>query len=297
MTNTTKSGFVAIVGRPNVGKSTLLNQMIGEKISIVSQKPQTTRTKITAVLNDAETQMVFLDTPGYFKPKNRLGEYMAEVVNSSIADVDVVVLVVEVRGEMPQKAETEIIEALKARNLPAILVINKIDTIAKERILPVIDVYSRLYDFLAIIPISAKQGEGVADLVLEIKKKMPEGPWLFEEDMLTDQTERQIAADMIREKLLGELSDEVPHGTAVEVILMQDGNNGCLNISANIYCEKESHKGIIIGKKGDMLKRIGSLARISMEEFFQTKVYLQLWVKVKEDWRNKENIMRNMGFK
>lgn len=297
MTNVLKSGFVAIVGKPNVGKSTLLNGIIGEKISIVSQKPQTTRTRITAILNDGDTQMVFLDTPGYFKPQNKLGEYMADVVRTSIADVDVVVMVVDItRGDEPQKAEIEMIEALKQEKLPAILVINKIDTQPKEKILPMIEAYRSLYDFEAIIPVSAKNKEGITHVIAEIKGKMPEGPWFFEEDALTDQTERQIAADMIREKILGALSDEVPHGTAVEVILMKDEKDGCLHISANIYCEKTSHKGIIIGKGGHMLKKIGSLARASLEEFFDTKVYLQLWVKVKQDWRNKEMDLKNFGF-
>jgi GTP-binding protein Era len=241
--------------------------------------------------------MVFLDTPGYFQPKNKLGEYMADVVRASIADVDVVVLVIDItRGTEPQRSEIEMIEAIKRENLPVILVINKIDARPKEKILPAIDAYRGLYDFIAVIPVSAKTQEGVDELLGEIRVKMPEGPWFFDSDELTDQTERQIAADMIREKLLGALSDEVPHGTAVEVILMEDQQDGCLHISANIYCEKESHKGIIIGKGGAMLKKIGSLARLSLEEFFDTKVYLQLWVKVKEDWRNRESDLRNFGF-
>lgn len=292
-----KAGFAAIVGRPNVGKSTLLNAMVGEKISIVSAKPQTTRKKITAILNEGDTQLVFLDTPGYFKPKNKLGEFMAAEVLSAFADVDAAVFVADItRGEKPQNIEAEMIEALRRENCPVILAINKIDSLPKEKILPVIENYRHLHDFAAVIPVSAKTGEGVADLVCELKKQMPEGPWFFDPEELTDQTGRQIAADRIREQILTALSEEVPHGTAVEVIQMEKQKDGCLHISANIYCEKTSHKGILIGKSGSMLKKIGSLARVSLEEFFGEKIFLQLWVKVKENWRDKEADLRSFGF-
>ena len=293
----TKAGFISIVGKPNVGKSTLLNHMTGEKLSIVSQKPQTTRTRITAIRNIENTQMIFVDTPGYFKPRNKLGTYMTDTVHQALEGVDLVILMVEARTEKPNEAELAIIKSLKENNMTALLVINKIDTVQKEKILPVIAEFSQLYAFEAIVPVSAQQGDNVDVVLEEIMKRMPEGVWLYEEDEMTDQTERQIAADIIRGKMLEELEDEVPHGVMVEVIQMKEGANGCLNIAAEIYCEKRSHKGIIIGKKGAMLKKIGSLARVSMEEFFDTKVYLELWVKIKEDWRNKASDIKKFGFK
>jgi GTP-binding protein Era len=288
------SGFIAIVGRPNVGKSTLLNQMIGEKVAIVSSKPQTTRTKIMAILNTERSQMIFLDTPGFHKPKTKLGERMVSVVSQSIGDVDCVLMVVEPKVELNQN-EQQIIKKIEASGMPAILVINKVDTVRKDELLPVIDAMSKAYDFEAIIPVSAATGENVDMLIEELEKQMPEGPQFFPEDMFTDQPEKQIVAEIIREKVLRLLNDEVPHGTAVEILKMKD-KNGMLDISANIYCEKDSHKGIIIGKKGAMLKKIGTYARQDIERFFDAKCYLQLWVKVKEDWRNSNFNLKELGF-
>lgn len=296
MNDIKKSGFVAILGRPNVGKSTLLNRLVGEKISIVSEKPQTTRTKITGIANVDDTQMIFLDTPGLIRPRTKLGDYMKKVVRRSIGDVDCALLLVNPDRAEPGKTELEIIENLKQAGIPALLLINKVDTLPYERVLPVIAAYNERMDFAAIIPISAARGDGVEEVVQELKGLLPEGPAFFPEDMMTDQTERQIAADIIREKMLKLLSDEVPHGVAVEVVKMVEGDNDVLNISANIYCEKDSHKGIIIGKKGAMLKRIGTLAREDLETFFEIKVFLELWVKVKEDWRNRERILNDFGF-
>lgn len=290
-----KSGFIAIVGRPNVGKSTLLNKLVGEKVAIVSNKPQTTRNKIMAILNTEQSQMIFLDTPGFHKPRTRLGERMVQAVNQSIGDVDCVVMVIEME-EALTKAEQQILDKIKQAHLPAILAINKIDGRSKGDILPVIDMVSRLHEFEAIIPISAQTGENVPHLVEELEKLMPEGPQFFPEDMFTDQPEKQIVAEIIREKLLRLLTDEVPHGTAVEIIKMKERPDGMLDISANIYCEKDSHKGIIIGKKGAMLKKIGSIARQDIERFFDAKCYLQLWVKTKEDWRNSNFQLKELGF-
>lgn len=290
-----KSGFIAIVGRPNVGKSTLLNKLVGEKVAIVSNKPQTTRNKIMAILNTEESQMIFLDTPGFHKPRTRLGERMVQTVNQSIGDVDCVVMVIEME-EALTKAEQQILDKIKQAHLPAILAINKIDGRSKGDILPVIDMVSHLHEFEAIIPISAQTGENVPHLVKELEKLMPEGPQFFPDDMFTDQPEKQIVAEIIREKLLRLLTDEVPHGTAVEIIKMKERADGMLDISANIYCEKDSHKGIIIGKKGAMLKKIGSIARQDIERFFDTKCYLQLWVKTKEDWRNSNFQLKELGF-
>ena len=293
----TKSGFIAVVGRPNVGKSTILNRLIGEKISIVSKKPQTTRTRITGIVNVGDAQLIFTDTPGYFKPKNRLGEYMSDAVLKSIGDVDMALLVATPEFGEPGDIELEIIENFKKTGIDAILVLNKIDRVKKPELLALIAKYSALYDFSAIIPACALTGEGVEVITDEIIKLLPHGPELFPEDALTSQTERELAADRIREKLLECLDDEIPHGTAVEVSKMKNADNGCLNIEATVYCEKKSHKGMIIGKKGAMLKKIGTLARKDLEEFFETKVFLELWVKVKGDWRNKPSALRDLGFK
>jgi GTP-binding protein Era len=291
-----KAGFIAIIGRPNVGKSTMLNKMVGEKLAAVSDKPQTTRTRILAILNRNKTQMIFLDTPGFHRPKTQLGSYMVKVVSDSIKDVDCALMVAE-PDKAPSAIELEIIEKLKQAGIPAVLAINKIDTVNKEKILPVISAYSQQFDFEAIVPVCAKSGEGMEAVIDELDKLMEKGEWFYPEDMLTDQPERAIAAEIIREKILLCLSDEVPHGTAVEILKMRDRDNGIIDISATIICEKASHKGIIIGKQGKMLKKIGTLARIDMENFFEQKIFLELWVKVREDWRNKKRDIHDLGFK
>lgn len=291
----TKSAMITVCGRPNVGKSTLTNTLAGEKIAIVSNKPQTTRNRITAIIERGETQFVVMDTPGFHKPRTRLGDYMVNVVRESVADVDLVLLLVEPVAEIgPQ--EQALMERISAAGAPAVLVINKIDTVDKTRLLAVMSAYSAVFGFDAIIPISAKTGEGVDELMDEMEKFAVEGPHLFPDDMITDQPERQICAELVREKLLTCLDKEIPHGTAVEVTKFSERDNGIIDIEVTIYCEKESHKGIIIGKKGSMLKRIGELARADIEEFMGTKVYLQTWVKVKENWRDSMASLRNFGF-
>lgn len=293
----TKNEFVAIVGKPNAGKSSLLNSIVGEKVAIVSAKPQTTRTRITGVLTQEETQYVFIDTPGLHKPKTKLGEYMVKQVGESVADVDVAVLVVDFKGE-PVKAELDLIERFRELKIPAILVVNKIDTLArKEEIIPRIDTYRKLFDFAAVVPLSAKTGEGVDILLKELKPFAQEGPHFFPDDAVTDQPERVIAAEIIREKLLRNLSDEVPHGTAVAIEAMKERPDGnIIDIDAVIYCERETHKGIIIGKGGAMLKKVATEARQDMEQFFDIKINLKTWVKVKDDWRNHEGLVRSFGY-
>ena len=294
MTNT-RAAMITICGRPNVGKSTLTNALVGEKIAIVSNKPQTTRNRITAIVSRGNTQFVLMDTPGFHKPRTRLGDYMVNVVKESVADVDAVLLVVEpVAAIGPQ--EEELIERLKTTGAPAILVINKIDTVDKTRLLSVMALYAQAFDFDAVIPVSAKTGEGLEELMDEMEKYAVEGPHLFPDDMITDQPERQICAELVREKLLQCLDREVPHGTAVEVTKFSERDNGIIDLEVTIYCEKDSHKGIIIGKKGAMLKKIGELARRDIEDFMGTKVYLQTWVKVKENWRDSLAQLRNFGF-
>ena len=291
----TKSAMITVCGRPNVGKSTLTNTLAGEKIAIVSNKPQTTRNRITAIIERGETQFVVMDTPGFHKPRTRLGDYMVNVVRESVADVDLVLLLVEPVAEIgPQ--EQALMERISAAGAPAVLVINKIDTVDKTRLLAVMSAYSAVFGFDAIIPISAKTGEGVDELMDEMEKFAIEGPHLFPDDMITDQPERQICAELVREKLLTCLDKEIPHGTAVEVTKFSERDNGIIDLEVTIYCEKESHKGIIIGKKGSMLKRIGELARADIEEFMGTKVDLQTWVKVKENWRDSMASLRNFGF-
>ncbi len=296
MTNT-KSEFVAIVGKPNAGKSSLLNSIIGEKVAIVSAKPQTTRTRITGVLTKEETQYVFIDTPGLHKPKTKLGEYMVKQVGESVADVDIAVLVVDFKGE-PVQAELDLIASFRAQSIPAILVVNKIDTLAqKEDIIPRIDTYRTLYDFAAVVPLSAKTGEGVEVLLKELNPYALDGPHYFPDDAVTDQPERVIAAEIIREKLLRNLSEEVPHGIAVGIESMKEREDGSLiDIDAIIYCERETHKGIIIGKGGAMLKKVATQARQDMERFFDVKVNLKTWVKVKDDWRNRDGLVRSFGY-
>ena len=291
-----KSAMITICGRPNVGKSTLTNALVGEKIAIVSDKPQTTRNRITAIVEHGETQLVLMDTPGFHKPRTRLGDYMVNVVSQSVADVDLVLLLVEPVAEIG-KQEEGLIARLRETGAPAVLVINKIDTVERPRLLEVMALYSATYDFGAIIPISAKTGEGIPELLDEMEKYAVEGPHLFPDDMITDQPERQICAELVREKLLKCLDKEIPHGTAVEVTHFTERDNGIIDLEVTIYCEKDSHKGIIIGKKGAMLKRIGELARKDIEEFMGTKVNLQTWVKVKENWRDSTSLLRNFGFK
>ena len=291
----TKSAMITICGRPNVGKSTLTNALVGEKIAIVSPKPQTTRNRITAIVSHGDTQFVLLDTPGFHKPKTRLGDYMVNVVRESVADVDCVLLLVEpVASVGPQ--EQALIERLRQAGVPALLVINKIDTVDKARLLEVMAVYAAAFDFDAILPVSAKTGEGLEELLTEMEKYAAEGPHLFPDDMITDQPERQICAELVREKLLRCLDKEIPHGTAVEVTKFSERDNGIIDLEVTIFCEKDSHKGIIIGKKGVMLKKIGELARKDIEEFMGAKVNLQTWVKVKENWRDSMASLRNFGF-
>ena len=290
-----KTAMITICGRPNVGKSTLTNALAGEKIAIVSNKPQTTRNRITAVCQRGETQFVFLDTPGFHKPRTRLGDYMVNVVRQSVADVDAVVLVVEPVASLgPQ--ERELIASIKAANCPAVLAINKLDTVEPEKLLAVIALYSEAYAFNAIVPISAKTGDGVEELLKELDKFAVESPALFPEGVTTDQPEKQVCAELIREKLLLNLEREVPHGTAVEITRFSERDDGIIDLEATIYCEKASHKGIIIGKRGAMLKKIGEDARKDIEEFMGTKVFLQTWVKVKEKWRDSNSLLRNFGY-
>jgi len=291
----TRSAMITVCGRPNVGKSTLTNALVGEKIAIVSDKPQTTRNRITGIVQHGNAQFVLLDTPGFHKPRTRLGDYMVNVVKESVADVDLVLLVVEPVAVIGAQ-EQALIERLRDNAAPAILVINKIDTVDKTRLLEVIALYSAAYDFESIIPISAKTGDGVAQLLEEMDKFAVESPHFFPDDMITDQPERQICAELVREKLLNCLEKEIPHGTAVEVTSFKERSNGIVDIEVTIYCEKSSHKGIIIGKKGAMLKRIGELARTDIEAFLGTKVFLQTWIKVKENWRDSSFLLKNFGF-
>jgi len=289
-----KSGFVAIIGKPNAGKSTLLNSIMGEKIAAVSDKPQTTRNAISGIYTDKDIQIVFMDTPGIHKPKNKLGEFMTKEIEGAMNSVDAAVLVVDCTER--EDANDEIINNLLGSNMPVFLAINKIDLVEKDELLKLIAQYSGKMDFKAFIPISALENDGVDVLMDELKNVLEDGPMYFPEDMLTDQPEKQIMAEFIREKALWCLDKEVPHGIAVEIVSFKEGDNGVLNISATIYCEKKSHKGIIIGKGGQMLKKIGQLSRIEAEKFFDTKVFLELWVKIKEDWRNSDIMLKNFGF-
>ena len=291
----TKTAMITIAGRPNVGKSTLTNFLVGEKIAIVSNKPQTTRNRICGIVTRADTQFVFVDTPGFHKPRTKLGDYMVGVAKDSIADVDLTVLVVEpVPSVGPQ--EEALIAQLKGKNCPAVLAINKIDTMEKEKLLEVIAAYSAVAEFDAIVPISAKTGDGVEALLSVCAKYAIESPFLFPEDLTTDQPERQVMAEIIREKILWNLDREIPHGTAVEITKFSERDSGIIDIDATIYCEKASHKGIIIGKGGEMLKKISSMARADCEKFMGTRVYLTTWVKVKENWRDSDFLVRNFGY-
>ena len=291
----TKTAMITICGRPNVGKSTLTNALVGEKIAIVTNKPQTTRNRISAVLNRGETQLVLMDTPGFHKPRTRLGDYMVKVVRESVADVDAVVLVVEPIASIgPQEAA--LIERIRQSGAPSVLVINKIDTVEKDALLAVISAYAQAYHFDAIVPISAKTGDGLEELLDELERFAEPGPQLFPDDMISDMPEKQICAELVREKLLLCLDKEIPHGTAVAVTKFSERENGIIDMDVTIYCEKDSHKCIIIGKRGAMLKKIGELARTDIEAFMGTKVFLQTWVKVKENWRDSNALLRNFGF-
>ena len=293
----TKTAMITIAGRPNVGKSTLTNRLVGEKITIVSPKPQTTRRRILAVTSRGDTQFVFADTPGFHRARTKLGDYMDNVVRQSVADVDAVALLVEPIASIgPQ--ERGLIEQLRENGMPAVLAVNKADTLAdKGELLPVIAAYSQAYDFTDIVPISAKTGEGVEELLEVLGRFAVEGPQLFPDDIISDQPEKQICAEIIREKLLLCLDKEIPHGTAVVITkFSQRDSDDVIELDATIYCEKQSHKGIIIGKHGAMLKKIGELSRRDIERFMGAKVFMQTWVKVKENWRDSDTLLRNFGF-
>ena len=297
MSTITKTAMITVCGRPNVGKSSLTNALVGEKIAIVSNKPQTTRNRIYGVVNRGDTQYILLDTPGLHKPRSRLGDYMVKAVRESLQSVECAVLLVEPIPNVgtPEQA---LLERIRVEELPAVLCINKVDTVAnKEDLLAVIAAYSEAYpEFKAIIPISAKTGEGLDELMEELSKYAQEGPQLFPDGMTTDQPDAQVCAEIIREKMLYCLDKEIPHGTAVEVTRFSERDNGIIDLDVTIYCEKASHKGIIIGKHGDMMKRISSLARQDIERFMGTKVYMETWVKVKENWRDNVNFIRAQGY-
>ena len=291
----TKSAILSVCGRPNVGKSTLINALVGEKISIVSDKPQTTRNRITAVIEHGETQFILMDMPGFHKPKNKLGQYMVNVVNNTAFDADCIILVAEPTVRI-DAGEEELIRKIRSSGLPCILALNKIDLTEKNDLLGVIARYNSLYPFDAIIPLSAKTGDGLDLLLEEMERYASESPHLFPDDMITDQPEKQICAEMIREKLLQCLEREIPHGIAVEISRFKERESGIVDLEAIIYCEKSSHKGIIIGKNGAMLKRVGSLARTEIEHLLDCRVNLQTWVKVKENWRDSDILLSNFGF-
>ena len=292
----TKTAIITIAGRPNVGKSTLTNFLVGEKIAIVSNKPQTTRNRICGIVTKGNSQYVFVDTPGFHKARTKLGDYMVNAVRDSISDVDATILVVEPIASVGAQEEA-LIENIVAKHCPAILAINKIDTVEKDKLLEVIAVYAQTGVFDAIIPISAKTGDGVDKLMEICDQYAIESPFLFPDDVTTDQPERQVMAEIIREKLLWCLDKEIPHGTAVEITTFTERDNGIIDIDATIFCEKASHKGIIIGKQGAMLKKISTMARNDCEKFMGTKVYLTTWVKVKENWRDSDFLVKNFGYR
>ncbi len=292
----TKTAMITIAGRPNVGKSTLTNYLVGEKIAIVSNKPQTTRNRICGIATKGDTQYVFVDTPGFHKPRTKLGDYMVNVTKGSITDVDLTILMVEPIASIGVQ-EQALIDQLTSQRVPMILAINKIDSVEKDILLEVIHVYSQAATFDAIIPISAKTGDGIDTLLNECQKYAVESPFLFPEDATTDQPERQVMAEIIREKLLWNLEREIPHGTAVEITKFSERDNGIIDIDATIYCEKSNHKGIIIGNHGQMLKKISTMARADCERFMGTRVYLTTWVKVKENWRDSDFLVRNFGYR
>ncbi len=290
-----KSGFVAVIGRPNVGKSTLINTLIGQKIAIMSDKPQTTRNRILCILTQPDAQVVFLDTPGIHKPRHKLGEYMVKAAEGTLKEVDAILFVVDATEKMGP-GEYYILERLQSTTRPVILVVNKLDLIEKEDVLPIISGYAAKYPFAGVVPISAKEEMNLPDLMEEVKKYLPEGPQYYPEDMVTDQPERLIVAELVREKVLQLTRDEVPHAVAVETEEMTTRDNGDVYIRATIYVERDSQKGIIIGAKGSMLKQIGALARPDIEAMLGNRVYLDLWVKVKKDWRDRDGVLRNFGF-
>lgn len=291
-----KSGFVSVIGRPNVGKSTLLNAITGQKIAIMSDKPQTTRNTIRGVITNDKCQLVLIDTPGIHKPRTKLGEYMVNVASETMKEVDLILFLAEATVQAGAQ-DISIIEQLKKVKTPVFLILNKVDLVSKEKLFSIIEGYSKLMDFKAVIPVSALKKDGIDIILKEALEFIPEGPPLFSEDMLTDQPEKVIAAEMIREKVLLNLDDEVPHGVGVEVTSFKERDDGLINIQATIFCEKASHKGIIIGKEGKMLKKIGSAARYEIERLLDTKVFLELWVKVKPDWRNSDSMLKNLGYK
>ena len=296
MSNIKNVAMITVCGRPNVGKSSLTNALVGEKVAIVSNKAQTTRNRIYGVVNRDDTQYILLDTPGLHKPKSVLGDYMVKVVTSSLSDVDCALLLVEPIAHVGGP-ELALIERIKEEHLPAILCINKIDTVEPAELLPVIAAYNEAWDgFDAIIPISAHTGSGLDDLMKELRKYATEGPQLFPDGQTSDQPERQVVGEIVREKLLLCLDKEIPHGTAVEITRFSERDSGVIDVDATIYCEKASHKGIIIGKQGAMLKKISTLARHDIEKFMGTKIYLETWVKVKENWRDNVNYVRSFGY-
>lgn len=290
-----KSGFVAVIGRPNVGKSTLINGLIGQKIAIMSDKPQTTRNKILCVLTQDDAQILFIDTPGIHKPKHKLGEYMSNVAENTLKEVDVILFVVDATEDIGA-GELYILERLQSTNKPVILVVNKVDKINQQQTLPIISRYAERYNFIGAIPISAKDHINLELLVMEIKKHLEEGPQYYPSDMITDQPERMVVAELIREKVLHLTREEIPHAIAVEIEEMATRKNEDVYIRATIYVERDSQKGIVIGAKGSLLKEIGALARLDIENLLGSKVYLDLWVKVKKDWRNRDNILREFGY-
>ncbi|MHB8064276.1 MAG: GTPase Era [Ruminiclostridium sp.] len=290
-----KSGFVSVIGKPNVGKSTLLNALTGEKIAIMSNKPQTTRNTIRGVITNDQCQLVLIDTPGIHKPKTKLGEYMVNVASETIKEVDLILFLVEATAQA-ESLDISIIEQLKLVKTPVFLILNKVDLVSKEKLFSIIARYSEMMDFKAIIPVSALKNDGTDIILKEALKYIPDGEKFFPDDTLTDQPEKVIAAEMIREKLLINLDDEVPHGVGVEVMSFKERADGLISIQATIFCEKSSHKGIIIGKQGTMLKKIGSAARYEIEKLLDTKVFLELWVKIKPDWRNNDNMLKDLGY-
>ena len=291
-----KSGFVTILGRPNVGKSTLTNQIMGEKLSIVSNKPQTTRNNIQTILTGDDYQLVFVDTPGIHKPKNKLGDYMVNAATSSIKEVDLVVFIINPCDEIG-RGDKFILEALKQQKAPVFLVVNKVDENSHEKVAKTLDMYSKEYDFAEIVPISALKGKNVDTLVRLMVEKMPEGPQYYPEDMITDVNERFIVAEIVRENTLKNLRDEIPHGIAVDIIQMKQKENGTYHIEVDLICEKDSHKGIIIGKNGASLKKIGETARYEIERFLKAKVNLKIWVKVRKEWRDNGLLLKELGYK
>jgi len=293
------SGFIALVGQPNVGKSTLMNYFVGEKISIVSNKPQTTRNRIRSILTGEDYQIVFIDTPGIHKPKNKLGDFMVKSAKFALGEADAVVFMVEPREKISE-GDKDIIEGFKSMKCPVFLAVNKVDTVGKPGLLKVIEAYSDAFNFKDIIPLSALSGENTNALLDALRQVLPEGPMYFPDDQITDQPERQITAEIIREKALRYLQDEVPHGLAVEILSMKpkdEDEESVMNIGATIFCEKESHKGIIIGKSGGMLKKIGTAARLDIQRLLGRPVFLELWVKTKKNWRDNDFLLRNFGYK